>query len=123
MSATTPRDEPGRAPRRLSAREITEVVARATGVTWAEIVSRSRDRHIVLARHLAFYFIRASTNMSYPQIGMYFAMDHASIIYGRKKVERRLDAGDPYVTGVVNQIEGMIRELKGGEANQREPRP
>ncbi len=56
-------------------------IAEQTGIPLAEIMAKKRHRAVVDARHLAIKLVRERfPEMSYPQLGKFFGMDHSSIM-------------------------------------------
>lgn len=71
------------------AMDIIVEVARAHGVTRADLTGLSRKGHITRARQEAYYLIRTLTSHSYPRIGSFFNRDHTTVLHGvRKHIER-----------------------------------
>jgi chromosomal replication initiator protein len=69
---------------------IQEHVAREFGVSLAELRSKRRSKHIVLARQVAMYLSRQLTEASLPEIAKFFGgRDHTTILYADNKI--RLD--------------------------------
>lgn len=74
----------------ITARQIIALVAAENGLTFDEVVSRSRTRRIVMVRKLAIAKVRADKpNMSLTQIGKIFDRDHTSILAALGKKRRR----------------------------------
>lgn len=71
--------------------QIVHEVAKKHGLTYRDLMSRSRFREIVTARYEAFYRIRNEVQiqgepMSFPQIGRRFGgMDHTTVLHGYRK--------------------------------------
>jgi chromosomal replication initiation ATPase DnaA len=75
---------------RIHALETVLRICEKHGVTFNAIISRSRYKSVVRARHHAWTLIRNSTDMSFPEIGLVWGgMDHTSIIHGVKQHESR----------------------------------
>lgn len=71
-------------------REVIETVARAFGLSYAELLGRGRRTALVCARTVAARILRDRGN-SYPQIGRYLGnRDHSTIINLVVKYEKRL---------------------------------
>ena len=69
-----------------SARAVVEGVCRKYGITFDEIVSHRRSRHLVHARHEAIAAVwEARPSLSTIQIGAMFNRDHSSVIYALAK--------------------------------------
>lgn len=77
--------------RKLTIREIQEVVAKKFSVTLAQILSNDRTQTFVTARQMAMYISRKYTPMSVKQIGKEFDKQHPTIVHGWKTIARRLD--------------------------------
>ena len=72
---------------RASPRELIARVAWWHGVTYADIVGRSRVAHIVTARQDAMAAVRHQfPKLSLPGIARHFRRDHTTIIHGLRKV-------------------------------------
>lgn len=68
---------------------IIRAIARSHGVTWKEITSGCRIRHIVAARQTAMYEVRTRRpDLSLPQIGRLFGgRDHTTVLHAIRKIE------------------------------------
>lgn len=77
--------------------EIIAIVAKATGITVADIYGRSRYREVSLPRHLAAYFCRTVGEASFPYIGHKLGgRDHTTIINSVRVIEaERQRPGSP----------------------------
>lgn len=74
------------------ARQIIMEVAIAHGVSYEDILGRSRERHLVAARHEAIYEVRKRRpHLSLPQIGRIFKRDHTTILHALRQMERQED--------------------------------
>lgn len=66
-------------------------VAEKHGLTYSEMVSARRQKHLVLARHEAYWRCKRECTASYPQIGRAFGdRDHGTIMHGVKQHEKRI---------------------------------
>lgn len=75
------------------ARHIIMEVAIAHGVSYEDILGRSRARHLVAARHEAIYEVRKRRpHLSLPQIGRIFKRDHTSILHALRQMDRRQES-------------------------------
>lgn len=74
---------------RLPPRTIIEMVAKATGIRYEEIVGATRKKVVALARHEAMYEVRMRRpDLSLPKIGRLFGgRDHTTVLYAVRKVE------------------------------------
>ncbi len=60
-----------------------------------QLRSKSRKRHVVLARNTAYYLARKHTDLGLKQIGSQFNRRHSTVIKGITNVERELNLGTP----------------------------
>lgn len=61
-------------------------IAEDHGLTYADMIGKSRRKHIVQARHEAIWAVRdARPDMSLPQIGRLFHKDRTSILHALRK--------------------------------------
>ena len=78
------------------------------GLTDAELVSSRQTASLVLPRHIFFYLCRANTLRSLMDIGGFIGgRDHATVLHGVKKIEKRI-AADPELVDELRFILGMI---------------
>lgn len=75
---------------RQRANIIIQEVVLESGVSLAEITSGVRCQDVSVARSVLAYRLRNETDLSYPKIGDILNMDHTSVIYAVKRVEKEL---------------------------------
>lgn len=91
----------------LSPTHILHSTARHFSVSPEEIVGKSRDKNITLARHIAILLCRELLGLSLVQVGRFFGgRDHSSILYSIKKIKQLQDRNKE----VHNQVE-ILRKL------------
>ena len=75
-----------------------------------EVVLRGtqKTKGIAEARQMAMYLVRKLTNLSLPDIGKEFNRDHATVLYGIRKVEASLKSGDSNMQNNVRDITANI---------------
>jgi chromosomal replication initiator protein len=73
---------------RLSIPEIQKIVCDYYGVNLAELLGRSRQKRLVRARQLGFYFARLYTEKTMAELGRLFQRSHASVVYALQTLER-----------------------------------
>lgn len=71
-------------------RDIISRVCSYYGMTREQLLLPRRIAGLVWRRSIAMYFCRRVTKRSYPEIGREFGMDHTTVLYGCKKIERLL---------------------------------
>lgn len=84
-------------------------VARTYNVSESDILSNRRTADLVLARQVAMYIARETTNLSYKAIGESFGKDHTTVLYNVNRIEDFLK-DKPYEKELVDDI---IKNLKG----------
>lgn len=70
---------------------IARSVAKAHGVSYREMLSQRRQKHLVHARQHAMWELRKHTSLSMPSIGRLLGgRDHTTILYGLRAHEKRM---------------------------------
>jgi chromosomal replication initiator protein len=70
---------------------IQTATAKTFGLTRAELLTRSRQSNVALARQVAMYLARELTSESLPQIGRQFGgRDHTTVLHAHRRVSERL---------------------------------
>ena len=78
-------------------------------VTKEEIKGKNRVKNVAWARHVTIYLIRQITELSFPDIGDIVDKDHATVIYSKNLVEKKITS-DPIVNIEINEL---IKEING----------
>lgn len=95
---------------KLDVHEIISAVARVFNLRTSDIVGKSRTRQLTEPRHVAMFLARRHTELSFPQLGEAFGgRDHSTIQHGVRKVQQRLDDGDPELAYSLQIIEKQLR--------------
>lgn len=76
---------------RASVRTIQRLTAEHHGLTRAQLLGPRKHQSVVKARHLAMWLARNLTGASYPELAKAFERDHATVIYGCRRVESRME--------------------------------
>jgi len=105
----------------ISIAEIQHTVAAAFSLTRADLLSRSRERNVACARHVAMYLSRelsrgnysgaapsGSPRTSYPRIGIAFGRDHTSVMHACNAIGRKCKA-DVRFARLVDSLAGEVR--------------
>ncbi len=89
---------------RQIAAEIIRMVARHYGLKVAEIKSSRRTQQIAFPRQVAMYLCRHLTDLSYPEIGKFFASKHhTTVMHAVERVDEQRDK-DPDFARVLDQF-------------------
>ena len=86
---------------------ITEV-AKTYNVSENDMLSDRKTAPLVLARQVAMYIARETTDLSYKAIGQCFGKDHTTVLYNVNRIEKFLK-DKPYERELVEDI---IKNLK-----------
>jgi chromosomal replication initiation ATPase DnaA len=71
--------------------EIVSLVSSKTGISFSKMVGRQRYSDIVLARHVAMYFINTKCHESLVKTGQMFHRDHTSVINAVRNVRNMIE--------------------------------
>lgn len=72
----------------MGIRDEVAVLIRPRGILVEDLISRSRQKNVVAARHEIMYWIRIKMKWSYPEIGKLFERDHTSVMFACRKMLR-----------------------------------
>ena len=95
-------------PEPIKIEQIIEEVSRTYCVSENEILSARKTKELALARQIAMYIAKETTELSYKAIGEAFGRDHATVLHNVKKADEFL-AERPHEKEIVEEI---IRNLK-----------
>jgi chromosomal replication initiator protein len=94
----------------LSPTLIADIVAAQFGLTRGQLLGRRRQRHIVLARHIAMLLAVEMLQASLPQVGRWFHRDHTSVLHARDVMRRRIAADHRFA----KQVEHLRQSIRAG---------
>ena len=83
-------------------------VAKTYNVSVSDILSNRRTASLALARQVAMYIARETTDLSYKQIGESFGKDHTTVMYAVDKIEKTM-ADDASVDKIVNDLINALK--------------
>ncbi len=87
---------------------VIETVADSFQLTTSDLKSRKRDRETALARQVAMYLIKQTTNCSLAQIGLELGKrDHSTVIHASQKIASDMD-NNPYLRRKILDIQQGI---------------
>jgi len=95
-------------PEPIKIEKIIAEVSHTYNVSERDILSNRKTAPLVLARQVAMYIARETTEMSYKAIGESFGKDHSTVLYNVNKIEEFLK-DKPYEKELVEDI---IKNLK-----------
>ncbi len=84
------------------------LVSRQLNVPYDRMMSKCRDRELVIARQLAAYFIKKYTALSLKSIGSIFNRDHSTIIHAIQTIDDLLECNDRVIAGYYEVIDKAI---------------
>ena len=71
--------------------KIIDFVAKAFGVSGADIKSDKRQNNIKLARQVAMYVIKEVTSLTLQEIGKVFEKNHSTVIYSIEQIKKTME--------------------------------
>ena len=90
-------------PEPVKIEKIIAEVAKTYNVSESDILSNRRTSSLALARQVAMYIARETTNLSYKAIGESFGKDHTTVLYNVNHIENFLK-DKPYERELVKDI-------------------
>jgi len=96
-------------PEPIKVETIIAEVSKTYNVSESDILSNKRAASLVLARRVAMYIARQTSELSYDEIGECFGKDHTTVLYNVKKIEEFLK-DKPYEKELIDDI---IKNLTG----------
>ena len=100
-------------PEPIKIEKIISEVAKTYNISEEEILSNRKTANLVLARQVAMYISRKTTDLSFKAIGECFGKDHTTVLYNVSKIEEFLK-DKPYQRELVEDI---IKNLKSNNDN------
>lgn len=95
-------------PEPIKVEKIISEVAHVYNVSESDILSNRRTAELVLARQVAMYIARQTTELSFKAIGESFGKDHTTVLYNVEKIEKFLK-DKPYQRELVDDIINNLR--------------
>ncbi len=89
--------------------QIISEVARNYSIQETDILSRRKTANIALARQVAMYIAKETTELSYKSIGESFNKDHTTVLYACREIEKKIKQ-DPFEKEIIEEI---IKNIKG----------
>jgi chromosomal replication initiation ATPase DnaA len=77
--------------KKITMADVLAEVAEKHGLKPLQLKARVRRKGLTEARFEAFYRMRNELKVSYPQIAMFFGMDHTSVLHGVRMHEQKLE--------------------------------
>ena len=99
-------------PEPIKIENIISEVGRVYNVSESDILSNRKTSPLALARQVAMYISRETTDLSFKEIGECFGKDHTTVIYNVKKIEEWLK-DKPYQKELVDDIVKNLRDGAG----------
>ena len=80
-------------------------IANQCGVSYFEVVGKSRKTGLIIARQASCYVLKRFRNLSYPKIGSIMNMDHSTVIYAVRTFQDDLLVNRSRVAHLLSLIE------------------
>ncbi|MCX5872426.1 MAG: chromosomal replication initiator protein DnaA [Deltaproteobacteria bacterium] len=94
----------------ITIEDIISHVAKSFNIKTADLKSKKKHKLYSLPRQVGMYLARNLTDRSYPEIGAAFGgKDHSTVIYGAKKIEKRLETDNSLKT----MLEALRKDIRG----------
>ena len=90
-------------PEPITVEKIISEVARSYNLSESDIISNKKTQKLALARQVAMYIARETTDLSYKAIGEKFGRDHTTVLYNYNRVNDFLK-DKPYEKELVDDI-------------------
>lgn len=91
-------------PRKITIEMIQKEVCSYYNIEMSELLSKKRNKQLVVPRQVAMFLCRKFTDASYPQIGDQFGgRDHTTVIHAAEKVEKELHS-DPELAATIDEL-------------------
>jgi len=97
---------------KISIHDVMRAVANAFGVPISSIKSRSRQKDVVIIKHVTFYAARRFTAGSLAHIGRILGgFDHSTVLHGERHIAELLAKGHPRITEVVDKVKDELQTI------------
>ena len=93
--------------------QLLSIVSQVTGVGQKDILSKSRNRDVCLAKHLYCYFLREKFNLKLKQISSLMNNDHSTVLHSLKVIENMIWTKDDKTLDYLNEINVCMVNLEG----------
>jgi len=84
------------------------------GIPIIRLFSPTRDQDVVEVRQCIWHVLYTYEKKNYTALGRYFKRDHATVLYGVKKVDGMLKHGDDQIKKIHNEVISIYKQLKNG---------
>ena len=85
-------------------------VSTVTGISYEDITSAKRSREIVIARHMAIWFLYQK-GLTFQKIGKLIGnRDHSTIVCARDRIKNYLEIKDTLVVATYNAITEFLKK-------------
>ena len=111
---------PEKKPRKITVSSVIDAAAAYFKTSPADLAGPAKHWPLVQYRHIAVYVAYQATTRSFPHIGRAFRRDHSTVFHACRRVQERLDAGDP-VAG--EAVKAIVEKLGLSWPCERPPAP
>jgi len=94
----------------VSFRDIAQATASAFEVKLVDILGKSQQRHVVLARDMAIYMIKFCQGSNYSEIARYLGRSRSSVSRSHNKLVEKMDFNEPenFLVGKTFEISANV---------------
>jgi chromosomal replication initiation ATPase DnaA len=114
LNAFCPMPEPAHVVK-VSADLVLSEVSLQMGVTVPVMLSESRKQHVAFVRQVAMYLCRRMTERSFPDIGVLFGRDHATVIYAIRMIAKRVEQDRVFAHTIDKIAIVVMRRARAGD--------
>lgn len=91
--------------------DLVDAIEKVMGISYKQMLQRTRKEEICRARHVYFYMMRAQTlPPTFQTLASEFDAHHSTVMAGVKAIKDLLDTGDPTVTNWINEIKNILAD-------------
>lgn len=88
---------------KVMVKKIVAATADVYGISITDLMSNRRSPEFTEARHAAMLLAGRCTKWSYPEIGRFFDRDHTTVMYAKKKLEKKPNPGLEYRLEIIKR--------------------
>ena len=83
-------------------------ITKSYNLSKGDLLSKSRNGEIALARQIAMYLVRSMTNLSFVAIGQAFNRDHSTVMHALTKIEKMMKEDNTFRENIENLKKSLL---------------
>ena len=92
----------------LDAKSIIECVCGYFGITYEEMIGKSRAKPYVYPRQIAMYLARTHSSLSFPDLGRAFGRDHTTVLHAVQRIMNDIQKKDVGLQADIKRLEEKL---------------